>query len=81
MFGLFRANCRNYFVILHPSAPHRNAITSYPAATSASVTNPVDGVTLRGWFLEHACDKYFECEHMSWCFELLHWDLLFAEMR
>lgn len=72
MFGLFRANCKNYFVIFHPAAPHRNAIISYPAAMVASVTNPVDGVTLSGWFPECACDKYFECEHvlMLWTFTL-----------
>lgn len=49
MTKLFRANSIYYFAILQPAIPHSDAITSYPAAMSASpITTPVDEVTLSG---------------------------------
>lgn len=82
MTELFRANSIYYFVMLQPAVPHSDAITSCPAAMSAPpITTPVDEVTLSGWFLDCAWDKYFEYEYKFWYFELLQWDLLFAEMR
>lgn len=81
MTELFRANSVYYFVILQPVVPHSDAITSYPAAMTASpIITPADEVTLSGWFLDCAWDKYFAYEHTFWCFQVLLSDL-FAEMR
>lgn len=81
MTELFRANSIHYFVILQPAVHHSDAITSYPAAMSASpITTPADEVTLGGWFLDCAWDKYFAYEHTFWCFEFSESDS-FAEIR
>lgn len=49
MTELFKANSIYYFVILQPAVPHSDAITSYPAAMTASpIITPADEVTLSG---------------------------------
>lgn len=82
MTELFRAKSIYCFTIPQPAVPHSDSITSYPAAMSDSpIMTPVDKVTPSGWFLDCAWEKCFEYEHTFWCFELLQWDLMFAEMR